>query len=83
MGYVVGLGLKNPELKILSQSDIRLLRYEMSKYGKSTTFFIFFKVQLTIWRLIIYAKKTENKSLWRDEMSYGSDTWYMIEYMKS
>ena len=21
--------------------------------------------------------KTENKSLWRDEMSYGSDTWYM------
>ena len=20
--------------------------------------------------------KTENKSLWRDEMSYGSDTWY-------
>ena len=27
--------------------------------------------------------KTENKSLWRDEMSYGSDTWYMVEYMKS
>ena len=21
--------------------------------------------------------KTESKSLWRDEMSYGSDTWYM------
>ena len=21
--------------------------------------------------------KTENKSLWRDEMSFGSDTWYM------
>ena len=21
--------------------------------------------------------KTENKSLWTDEMSYGSDTWYM------
>ena len=21
--------------------------------------------------------KTENKSLWRDEMSYGSDIWYM------
>ena len=21
--------------------------------------------------------KTENKSLWGDEMSYGSDTWYM------
>ena len=21
--------------------------------------------------------KTENKSLWRDEMNYGSDTWYM------
>ena len=27
--------------------------------------------------------KTENKSLWRDEMSYGSGTWYMVEYMKS
>ena len=21
--------------------------------------------------------KTENKSLWRDEMSYGIETWYM------
>ena len=21
--------------------------------------------------------KTENKILWRDELSYGSDTWYM------
>ena len=21
--------------------------------------------------------KTENKNLWRDEMSYGGDTWYM------
>ena len=21
--------------------------------------------------------KTENKSLWRDEMSYGGETWYM------
>ena len=21
--------------------------------------------------------KTENESLWKDEMSYGSDTWYM------
>ena len=27
MGYVVGLGLQNPELEILFQSDIRLLRY--------------------------------------------------------
>ena len=27
MGYVVGLVLQNPELKILFQSDIRLLRY--------------------------------------------------------
>ena len=24
--------------------------------------------------------KTENKSLWRDEMSYGSNTWYMGIY---
>ena len=37
MGYVVGLGLQNPELKILFQSDIRLLRYEWPKSGKSTT----------------------------------------------
>ena len=22
--------------------------------------------------------KTENESLWRDEMSYGSDTWYLV-----
>ena len=27
MGYVVGLGLQNPELKILFQPDIWLLRY--------------------------------------------------------
>ena len=27
MGNVVGLGLQNPELKILFQSDILLLRY--------------------------------------------------------
>ena len=25
--------------------------------------------------------KTENKSLWKEEMSYGGDTWYMGEYM--
>ena len=36
MGYVVDFGLQNPELKILFQSDIRLLRYEMSKSGFST-----------------------------------------------
>ena len=23
------------------------------------------------------ANKTENKSLWKEEMSYGGDTWYM------
>ena len=27
MGYVVGLGLQNPKLKILFQSDILLLKY--------------------------------------------------------
>ena len=37
MGYVVGLGMQNPELKISFQSDIWLLRYQMSKSGKSTT----------------------------------------------
>ena len=50
----------------------------MPKSGKSatlaTTFFLFSlffsKVQLPIWRLI-------NKSLWKDEKSYGGDTWYM------
>ena len=41
MGHIVGLGLQNPELKILFQSDIRLLRYYMSKSGKSTTSFYF------------------------------------------
>ena len=41
MGYVVGLGLKKPELKSLFQSDILLLRYLMSKFRKSTTFFFF------------------------------------------
>ena len=45
MGYAVGLGMQNPELKILFQSDIRLLRYEWPKSGKSTTlattFFLF------------------------------------------
>ena len=41
MGYIVGLGLQNPELEILFQSDIWLLRYSMSKSGKSTTFFLF------------------------------------------
>ena len=24
-----------------------------------------------------YMHKTENKSLWKEEMSYGGDTWYM------
>ena len=42
MGYVVGIGLQNPELKFLFQLDIRLLRYEMSKSRKSTTLVTFF-----------------------------------------
>ena len=46
MEYVVHLGLQIPELKILFYSDIHLLRYYMSKSGKSTTlattFFLFF-----------------------------------------
>ena len=48
MGYVVGLGLQNPELKILFQSD---------NFGNNFLFifFIFVKVQLPIWQLIIYA----------------------------
>ena len=57
----------------------------MSKSGKSTTlattfffiFFIFVKVQLPTWRLIIYMHKTADKSLWKEDMSYGGDTWYM------
>ena len=28
--------------------------------------------------------KIENKSLWKKEMTYGGETWYMhLEYMKS
>ena len=26
---------------------------------------------------ICIKQKTENKSLWKEEMSYGGDTWYM------
>ena len=33
----MGLGMQNPELKILFQLDIRLLRYEWPKSRKSTT----------------------------------------------
>ena len=63
MWYVVGLGLQNPEPKILFQSDIWLLRYQMSKSGEINNFgnnflfifFIFVKVQMPIWQLIIYA----------------------------
>ena len=62
MGYVVGLGLQNPEMKILFQSDIRLLRnvevLEINNFGNNflfNIFLIFVEVQLPIWRLIIYA----------------------------
>ena len=45
MGYVVSIGLQNPELGILFQLNILLLRYFMSKSGKSTTFFLFSSLQ--------------------------------------
>ena len=47
MGYVVGLGLQNPELKNLFQSDIRLLRYlnvkvwEINNFGNNFLFIFF------------------------------------------
>ena len=84
MGYVEGLGLQNPELKILFQLDIRLLRYSMSKSGKSatlaTTFFLFssfLSKSSCQYGGYLYMHKTENKSLQKDEMSYGGETWYM------
>ena len=54
----------------------------MSKSGKSTTlattFFLFSsflsKSRLPIWQLM---HKIENKSLCKEEMSYGGETWYM------
>ena len=62
MGYVVGLVRQNPELKILFQSDIlnEILNVkvrEINNYGNKFLyiFFIFVKVQLPIWWLIIYA----------------------------
>ena len=83
MEYVVGLGLQNPELKNLFQSDIRLLRYQMSKSGKATTlattFFLFssfLSKSSCQYGGLLYMHKTEDKSLWK-KMSYGSDTWYM------
>ena len=58
----------------------------MSKSGKSTTLattFFSFSSFLTkssyyivIWQLI-YVHRVENKSLRKEEMSYGGDTWYM------
>ena len=62
MRYVVGLGLQNPELKILFQSDLvaEILNVkvrEINNFGNNflLIFFIFVKVQLPIWQLIIYA----------------------------
>ena len=80
MGYVVGLGLQNPELKIFisighSVTEILNIKVrEINNFGNNflLIFFIFVKVLLPIWQLM---HKTENKSLWRVEMSYGSDTW--------
>ena len=56
----------------------------MSKSGKSTTlattFFLFssfLSKSSCQYGGKLYMHKTENKSLWRDEMSYGGETWYM------
>ena len=55
MGYVVGYGLQNPELKILFQLNVEVR--EINNFGNNFLFifFIFVKVQLPIWQLIIYA----------------------------
>ena len=64
MGYVVGLGMQNPEMKILfhaighSVAEILNVKVrEISNFGNNFLFifFIFVKVQLPIWQLIIYA----------------------------
>ena len=60
MGYVVGLDLQNPELKILFQSvadELNVKVREINNFGNNFLFifFIFVKIQLPIWRLIIYA----------------------------
>ena len=76
MRYVVGLGVLNPELKILFQSDIWLLRFivkvlEINNFGNNFLFifFNFVKVQLPIWQLIIYAYNRKQKFMERwDEL---------------
>ena len=60
MGYVVGLDLQNPELNILFQSvadELNVKVQEINNFGNNFLFifFIFVKIQLPIWRLIIYA----------------------------
>ena len=78
MGYVVGLGLQNPELKILFQLDIRLLRCQSpgnQQLWQQLSFYFLYFCQSPVANMA--ANKIKNKSLWRDKMSYGSDTWYM------
>ena len=64
MGYVVGLGMQNPELKKkkyfnrTSVAEIWMVNIqEINNFGNNFLFifFIFVKVQWPIWRLIIYA----------------------------
>ena len=63
MGYVVGLGLQNPELKnfiSIGHSFAEILNVkirEINNFGNNffLYFLIFVKVQLPIWQLIIYA----------------------------
>ena len=72
MKYIVDQGLQIPELKILFQSDIRLLRYKVPKSGNSITFFLFtslFPKNLVANIVANYiCIKLKAKSLWKDMM---------------
>ena len=70
--------LISPSKSVISSRWVTNVKVqEINNFGNNFLFifFIYVKVQLPIWWLNMH--KTENKSYrWRDEMSYGSDTWY-------
>ena len=53
----------------------------MFKSGKSKTFFLFSSFFLNLVANMaanLNMHKIENKSLWKEEMSYGGDTWCRV-----
>ena len=78
MGYFVGLGLQIPELKILFY-----LLYMPTTLAKTFILFSLFFLNSVPNIVADYMHKIENKSLWKEEMSYyGGDTLW-VEHLKS